>query len=156
LKKRAKEQSGLPPFLGCFGSRWHNRVAYWFQDIRDSNWFQISIITVIFIAAILVGMQTYALSEEVTLVVGYVDDVVLAIFILELVVKFLAEGRFPWRFFRDAWNCFDFLIVLLGMLPIGGRQAVTVLRLIRLLRVLVSPPSLSRVVINSVVLHRNL
>ena len=59
----------------------------------------------------------------------------MTIFIIELVVKLLAEGRWPWRFFSDAWNVFDFLIVAVGLMPFGG-SAVTALRLVRLLRVL--------------------
>ena len=61
---------------------------------------------------------------------------VLVIFVLEIVVKFIAEGRSPWLFFTDNWNVFDFLIVAIGFMPIGGGGSVTVLRLLRLLRVL--------------------
>lgn len=60
----------------------------------------------------------------------------MAIFILEIVIKVIAEGAAPWLFFTDSWNCFDFGIVAVGLLPIGGGSAVTALRLIRLLRVL--------------------
>ena len=59
----------------------------------------------------------------------------MAIFILEIVVKLVAEGNRPFQFFTDAWNVFDFLIVVVGLLPFGG-SAVTALRLVRLLRVL--------------------
>lgn len=64
-----------------------------------------------------------------------VDEVILVIFIGELVVKFAAEGKYPHRFFFDAWNVFDFLIVVVGLMPFAG-SAVTALRLVRLLRVL--------------------
>lgn len=57
------------------------------------------------------------------------------IFIIEIIVKLLAEGRWPWRFFKDGWNVFDFLIVAVGLMPFAG-GAVTALRLVRLLRVL--------------------
>ena len=59
----------------------------------------------------------------------------MAIFIIEIVVKMVAEGNRPHDFFKDAWNVFDFLIVVVGLLPFGG-SAVTALRLVRLLRVL--------------------
>ena len=45
---------------------------------------------------------------------------VLVIFVLEIVVKFIAEGRSPWLFFTDNWNVFDFLIVAIGFMPIGA------------------------------------
>jgi len=63
------------------------------------------------------------------------DFIVLIIFIVEIVVKLIAEGNQPLDFFRDAWNVFDFLIVAVGLMPFGG-NAVTALRLVRLLRVL--------------------
>ena len=38
-------------------------------------------------------------------------------------------------FLHSKWNVFDVLVVIMGYLPFGG-NAVTVLRLVRLLRVL--------------------
>lgn len=38
------------------------------------------------------------------------------------------------RFFRDGWNVFDFTVIVLSLLPVGG-QFATVSRLARLLRV---------------------
>ena len=63
------------------------------------------------------------------------NHLVLWIFVAEVVIKMGAEGTKPWRYFRDGWNCFDFVIVAACFLPFSG-QAVTVLRLLRLLRVL--------------------
>ena len=63
------------------------------------------------------------------------DLVILIIFILEIVIKMIAEGNKPLHFFTDAWNVFDFLIVAVGLMPFGG-NAITALRLVRLLRVL--------------------
>lgn len=59
----------------------------------------------------------------------------MGVFVGEVLVKMLAEGKWPWRYFGDGWNRFDFIIVTLGLLPFSA-GAVTVLRLIRLLRVL--------------------
>jgi voltage-gated sodium channel len=46
-----------------------------------------------------------------------------------------AHGRQPWRYFADGWNVFDFLIVVLCLLPVAGPFAA-VLRLARALRLL--------------------
>lgn len=135
-RKASRTRRRPPEFLGCFRSKAANRLVYWCRDIRDSSLFQIFIILVIFGAGLLVGIQTYPLSGVFAELVGVLDDMVLWIFVLELVVKLAAEGRYPWRFFKDLWNCFDFLIVALGFMPFTGGQAVTVLRLVRLLRVL--------------------
>jgi len=63
------------------------------------------------------------------------DLIILYIFILEIVIKMVAEGNHPLQFFADGWNVFDFLIVAVGLMPFGG-NAITALRLVRLLRVL--------------------
>ena len=63
------------------------------------------------------------------------DAIILWIFILEIVIKLIAEGNKPLNFFTDGWNVFDFLIVAVGLMPFGG-NAITALRLVRLLRVL--------------------
>ena len=67
---------------------------------------------------------------------GVMDIAVLLIFVVEIIVKFAAEGKTPWLFFKDSWNVFDFFIVAVGFMPIGGGGSVTALRLLRLLRVL--------------------
>jgi voltage-gated sodium channel len=106
--------------------------------LRDAPWFSASIIGVIFIAGILVGIQTYPIepNSKIAFTCALLDVFVLWIFVLEIVVKMIAEGKSPWRYFRDAWNVFDFSIVAVGFMPIGGGGAVTALRLLRLLRVL--------------------
>lgn len=145
--------------IGWRGNEHHDRIAKKAAHLRDAKWFQTSIIGVIFLAGILVGIQTYPLSDDtlistleyVSLVVDatlrvsahcassylcrVLDSIVLVIFIVEIVVKLVAEGNQPLDFFRDAWNVFDFLIVVVGLMPFGG-GAVTALRLVRLLRVL--------------------
>jgi voltage-gated sodium channel len=40
----------------------------------------------------------------------------------------------PQRYFRDGWNCFDFAIIILSLMPFAG-QFSTVARLVRLLRI---------------------
>lgn len=91
---------------------------------------------VIVLAGALVGFET---SPSVVAAYGgllhALDRVVLGIFVLEIVIKLVAEGGQPWRYFRDPFNVFDFGIVAVTLLPFGG-QYVTVLRLLRLLRVL--------------------
>jgi len=52
----------------------------------------------------------------------------LGIFVVEILIKLIAEGSRPWRYFRDPFNCFDFAIVAVTLLPFGN-QYITVLRL---------------------------
>ena len=98
--------------------------------------FQSFIIGVILFAAILVGLET---SKELRSQYGdllkLLDQVVLVVFTCEILIKLVAQGRRPWRFFLDGWNVFDFLIVGVCFLPLHT-QFVSVLRLARILRVL--------------------
>ena len=58
----------------------------------------------------------------------------MGIFVAEVCVKMIGEGKRPWRYFLDSWNRFDCTIVVAGFILPGN--AVTALRLMRLLRVL--------------------
>lgn len=106
------------------------------EKIAESKWFQNFITAVILAAGVVVGFETYkgfAAAHEHTLML--LNNIVLWIFVAEIVVKMGAHGAKPWRYFLDPWNCFDFAIVAVCFLPIDA-QYVTVLRLARLLRVL--------------------
>lgn len=106
------------------------------RRIVEAPWFANTITVVILLAAVLVGLETYpALHARYHLAMTIGDQLILGVFILEIVLKVGAEGRRPWRYFADSWNIFDFLIVVACLLPFSG-SAVTVLRLLRLLRVL--------------------
>jgi voltage-gated sodium channel len=91
---------------------------------------------VILVAGALAGIETYPhLVERWGGVLSILNLLVLAVFVAEIVVKMGSEGSRPWRYFRDPWNVFDFLIVAVCVLPIEA-EGVAVLRLTRLLRVL--------------------
>ncbi len=106
------------------------------KKIAEAKWFQNFITLVILIAGILVGIATYPeFSERHHSILEALNKIVLWIFVAEVVIKMVAEGKKPWRYFYDGWNVFDFVIVAAAFLPFGG-SSVAVLRLLRLLRVL--------------------
>jgi len=103
------------------------------------------IIGVIVFNAILLGLETSA-SVMGTFggLIVILDKICLAIFVAELAAKLFAKGG---RFFRSGWNLFDFVIVGISLVP--GAQTMSVLRamrIFRLLRVISAAPSLRRVV----------
>lgn len=63
------------------------------------------------------------------------NQVVLAVFILEAMVKMVAVAPHVDRYFRDGWNVFDFLVIVFSLIPATGEYAM-IARLARLLRVL--------------------
>ena len=106
------------------------------KKVADAAWFHHAIIAVIVLAGALVGVETYQdFAHRHQRVLDLLDQIVIAIFALEVVVKMGAEGPRPWRYFLDPWNVFDFAIVVACFLPVNA-QYVMVLRLARLLRVL--------------------
>jgi len=106
------------------------------KRIADSKAFQNTITGVILAAGVIVGFETYPhIADRHEGLLGVLNDIVLWIFVAEIVVKMGAHGRKPWNYFKDPWNVFDFTIVAVCFLPINA-QYVTVLRLARLLRVL--------------------
>ena len=107
------------------------------KKVSESKLFNNFILFVIGLAAVVVGMQTYKNFEaqhHVTL--NALDSIILGIFILEVLVKIVAQGRDPLNYFKDSWNIFDFSIVVVCILPIESNDFVAVLRLARVLRVL--------------------
>jgi voltage-gated sodium channel len=115
-----------------FGSR----MARLAQQIVAAKPFRATVIAVILFAGVLAGLETNAaLVAQHRALITALDSVVLAVFISEIVLKLAAHGRRPLDYFRDGWNVFDFAIVALCVLPIGGPFAA-VLRLARTLRLL--------------------
>ena len=112
------------------------RLVQTCKKIAEASLFQNFITVVILAAAVLVGIETYPHARlHYHGVLDVLDKVILGIFILEIVVKMVGEGKKPWRFFNDGWNVFDFVIVAGAFMPFMAQYA-TVLRLLRLLRVL--------------------
>jgi voltage-gated sodium channel len=113
--------------MGALSSRCHR--------IAESRVFQVSILAVIVANAVVIGLETYpAVRERWDGALLVVDTAFLVIFTVEIAIRLLAYGSRPWRFFRGGWNVFDFVIVVLALLPVIGAN-VTLVRLVRVLRV---------------------
>ncbi len=117
------------------------KLEHWLDQPIVRN----TIIGVIVFNAVLLGLET---SSSVMSTIGWLivilDKICLAIFVAELAAKLFAKGG---RFFRSGWNLFDFVIVGISLVP--GAQTMSVLRamrIFRLLRVISAAPSLRRVV----------
>jgi len=117
-----------------FKVHYEEKAAKPMLALTSLHLFQNFITTVIMIAALLVGIQTYKSMEDND-TLATLDNIVLYIFTAEVVLKIIANGTRWWRYFGDSWNRFDFLVVFVCYLPLDASM-VTVLRLFRLLRVL--------------------
>jgi voltage-gated sodium channel len=107
--------------------------------------FQKSIMTLIVVNAFTLGMET---SPTVMNLIGpellVFDQIVIAVFCVELVLRIYAHGL---KFFRGAWNVFDFIVVTITLAPSNDSLAVLrSLRVLRVLRLISAVPRLRRIV----------
>ena len=138
-KPKGDEQKDEPPdspSLKPCRARWA-KIAATADAMANSDTFQLLIMACIIGASVLIGLQTYP-ELEAHKVIGPMfdraDQVILIIFASEIVLKTIGFDDKPWHYFRDAWNCFDFVVVVGTLVPFGGK-AVAVLRLLRVLRI---------------------
>jgi voltage-gated sodium channel len=103
------------------------------------------IMTLIVINAVTLGLETsQAVMERFGTALHVLDQVILAIFVVELLGRIVLQRA---AFFRDGWNIFDFIVIGISLVP--ATEAFTVvraLRVLRLLRLITIVPSLRRVV----------
>ncbi|KGA97090.1 cation transporter [Alkalihalobacillus alcalophilus ATCC 27647 = CGMCC 1.3604] len=123
-------------------------LIHFSKKIVSHRYFTRIIITLILFNALLVGLETYpALRHEYGSLFHVLDVILLWIFTLEILTRFLATT--PKKdFFKGGWNWFDTIIVLSSHIFVGG-HFITVLRILRVLRVLRAIsviPSLRRLV----------
>jgi voltage-gated sodium channel len=104
--------------------------------ITEHRLFVPFVTAVILVNAAVIGMGTYeTLRVRYGTLLEIVNELCLAIFVVEALLKIAACGRSPQRYFRDGWNLFDFSVVVASLVPAAGPLA-TVARMARLLRVL--------------------
>lgn len=103
------------------------------------------IMAVIILNAITLGMETSpVLMNAAGPLIIMIDKICLGIFTVEIIAKLVA---YRFRFFRNGWNIFDFVIVGVALLPgTGGLSVLRALRILRVLRIISVAPSLRRVV----------
>jgi len=115
------------------------------KQLVESNWFQSFIIAVIVVNGIILGLETNdGWSGPVHSVLKLADSICLFIFVVELVLK-LAVYRLS--FFKTGWNIFDFVIVVISLIPSsGGLSILRAFRILRVLRLVTAVDSFRRVV----------
>jgi voltage-gated sodium channel len=122
-----------------------SRTRLWARATVDRPAFQQFVIGLIVFNAVTLGLET---SLTVMTMAGgllhAVDRIVLAVFVVEIGLRLYAYG---WRFWRDPWNVFDFVIVAISLVPASGPLSVLrALRVLRVLRLISVVPSMRRVV----------
>jgi len=121
--------------------------------LSENKHFANSVTAAIILCAFLIGIQTYPLSDSANNICADLNDLVVAVFVAELVFKMFPLSFRIWVFFQNAWNCFDFVIVVSSFIrQIGSFTLILrLLRLLRILKLIKALPQLA-VVINAMVM----
>ena len=112
-----------------------NSFISFFLKIRNSRFFNGLVIAVIIASALYAGISSYDLPAEYIYYLLIFDYAITVFFLIELIIRMVAE-RDLGKFFKDGWNIFDTIIVVLSLVPIGASSSVFVARLLRIIRVL--------------------
>ena len=117
--------------------------------VANSTAFKTVVFAAIVLGAVLVGLDTVpTVHDEWGSAIKAIDVAVIAIFVIEVIVKLAAWGRQPWRYFRDPWNVFDFSVTALCVLPLNSNfvQVLRLGRVARSLRLVSALPRLQMIV----------
>lgn len=114
-------------------------------NLIDSPRIRYSILGLIVFNAVTLGLSTSeVVSSKIGPFLNAFDDVVLWVFVAEMIIKIYAYGP---RFFKSAWNLFDLTIVTVGLLPTNANLSpLRALRVIRAMRILSVVPQLRSVI----------
>ncbi|XP_074640062.1 sodium channel protein para-like [Tubulanus polymorphus] len=141
------------------GKAWWKVRCYMFKLV-EHKYFEMFIITMILLSSVSLALEDVNLPERKTLkeILEYADKCYTVIFVMEMVIKWLAFG-FK-KYFTDAWCWLDFIIVaisiisivakVVGLGNIGPFKAMRTLRALRPLRT-VSRMDGMRVVVNALI-----
>lgn len=83
-----------------------------YVDGDANTWFEYFVLAAILINAISLGLETTSVGATFGNALFIIDQVCLWIFVIELVIKFIAYNK---DFFKYKWNIFDLIIVLVSI-----------------------------------------
>ena len=101
------------------------------KKLVENEKFQGFIIIMILLNALSMGLDTFAFWQNwLGRWTVIIDQIFVWIFLIEVLLKLFV---YSFRFFKDGWNVFDFIIVGISLVP--GNSAVSCFRAIRTLRI---------------------
>tara|TARA_B100000945_G_C20374459_1_gene593848 strand:- start:564 stop:1349 length:786 start_codon:yes stop_codon:yes gene_type:complete len=108
-----------------------------FERIRNNNIFEGFVVSVILISAVSIGFSTYdeVIESKYQNWLQILDYGVTLFFLIEISIRIIAEKNL-FKFFKNGWNAFDFIVVFISLIPIEGNDMILLARLIRIFRLL--------------------
>ncbi len=119
------------------------------EQVRDAKWFSNLTTFIILAYASVLGFKTIdAVETNYSIFLQFADYFVTVYFIFEIAIKMVAEKKFV-NFFKSGWNVFDFVIVVITLLPLeqsGFAAIARMLRVFRVLRLFTARPELKKII----------
>lgn len=112
-----------------------NQLQARFERLRSNKLFELLVVTIIILSALLIGAKTYELPPLLDQLLPILDLSITVFFLAEITVRFIGEAD-KRRFFHSGWNVFDTLIVVVSLIPIQDSELALIGRLVRIFRVL--------------------
>lgn len=106
-----------------------------FFKIKEHKIFQTVVIVAIILSAFVIGVSTFEKAEAYGSIFEIIDFLITVFFIVEISVRYIGEPKKK-LFFKNGWNVFDTIIVLVSIIPLGPDSSILLLRLLRIFRVL--------------------
>ncbi|MCW3839906.1 ion transporter [Micromonospora yasonensis] len=125
-----------------------SRLSRWCSRVEQSRGFEVAIVIVIGLNAVVLGVETYPHPGSLGTSLRALEWFFRAMFVSEIVIRVLAHGRRPQDFFRHGWNVFDFTVIAAAFIPglHGESPALRVIRIARVLRLVRFSPGLRTIV----------
>lgn len=121
----------------------------WLKSVLQGGWFQYGIMGLIVLNAITLGLDTFpGIRTRHGPLIDMLDMALLFIFVGELALRIFA---YRLGFFRNGWNIFDFLVIVISALSLSPLfAALRAFRVLRLLHLISIMPRM-RVVVSSLI-----
>ena len=120
------------------------------RQIAHSKPFDYFIVFLILFTAVILGIEAFPqiITTELKNKFEHIHQIILALFIIEAIIKITAEWPKPQRYFQNGWNVFDFSIIVFSLLPVTSEFAMLgrILRLLRVVRLITVLPELRLIV----------
>ncbi|MDC0933833.1 ion transporter [Arcobacteraceae bacterium] len=105
-------------------------------EVREAKWFSNLTTGIILFYAAALGFKTIDDVAEPFGILFYSIDMFITIyFLVEIIIKMYAEEKLT-DFFKSGWNIFDFVIVVITLIPLENSSFAAIARLMRIFRVL--------------------
>jgi len=157
----SSSEKDIPPASSFFIFSATSGFRVWCNNTRNHRFFDPFILICIAISSICLAIEDpLDLNSSLNGILNYFDQVFLAIFGVEMIIKWIALGLVGHKgaYMRDVWNLIDMTAVIASLIAVilteigvggGGASAIRVLRVIRVLRPLRSVkriPELQKIV----------